>query len=312
MRRRTFLSQVTAAAATCAVPMVATAAKPLATRMIDTHTHFYDPTRAAGVPWPGKGTSLYRPVYPQDFLAVAKPHGVRETVVVEASAWLEDNQWILDLAAKEKSIVGFVGNLAPQTEDFAKQVKRFAANPLFRGIRPNGDSFKHFDTPEFKRGLTILSDANLSLDINVPQGYALAAQIAKEYPQLRIILNHVGSAGDASKLTEAWRKGLQSLREYKQVYCKISALIEQSELSNMKYGTAPRETTYYHPILDHCWNCFGPERLLYGSNWPVCEKGGSYADQFQIVHDYFGEKGPEVCEQFFWKNSRAAYVWIER
>lgn len=111
--RRTFLYQAAAAAVTPALAKTAMAQTTLPVlRVVDAHTHFYDPTREGGVPWPGKGTSLYRPVYPKDWLAVAAPLGANETVVVEASAWLEDNQWILDLAAKNPSIVGFVGNLS--------------------------------------------------------------------------------------------------------------------------------------------------------------------------------------------------------
>ncbi len=82
--------------------------------VIDTHTHFYDPTRPGGVPWPPKDDAvLYRRVLPGDYRALPKPRRVAATVVVEASPWLEDNQWILDLAAKDPFIVGFVGNLNP-------------------------------------------------------------------------------------------------------------------------------------------------------------------------------------------------------
>ena len=135
MNRRRFL-QTTAAASTALLHESVHAAAP-ATRIIDTHTHFYDPTRPGGVPWPARGTPLYRTVLPADWLAVATPHGIKETVVVEASPLVEDNQWILDLAAKEKSIVGFVGHLDPG-DAFADHLKRFAANPIFRGVRWSG------------------------------------------------------------------------------------------------------------------------------------------------------------------------------
>ena len=142
MNRRRFLQSAAAAAL---LPEITQAAPP-ATRIIDTHTHFYDPTRPGGVPWPAKGSKLYRTVLPADWLAVASPHGIKETVVVEASLLVEDNQWILNLAAKEKSIVGFVGHLDPGDE-FATNLKRFAANPIFRGIRWSGnfllDEAKH-------------------------------------------------------------------------------------------------------------------------------------------------------------------------
>lgn len=79
-----------------------------------------------------------------------------------------------------------------------------------------------------------------------------------------------------------------------------------------QWGEAPRDTAYYAPILDHCWENFGEERVVYGSNWPVCEKGGSYANQFQIVREYFAAKGPAASERYFWKNAREVYRWPDR
>ena len=132
--RRDFLATTAlASAAGCAAPR---AIAPLT--IIDTHTHFYDPARPGGVPWPGKGDALlHRTTLPADYRAQPVPQPVTATVVVEASPLVEDNQWILDLAAKDKFIVGFVGNLKPGEEAFAGHLKRFAANPPYRGIRVN-------------------------------------------------------------------------------------------------------------------------------------------------------------------------------
>ena len=110
-----------------------------AERVVDAHTHFYDPTRPEGVPWPNKDTPLYRKVMPADWQKLANPLGIKETIVVEASPWVEDNQWILDLAKKETCIIGFVGYLNPLDPQFSDHLKRFAAYPIFRGIRWRGD-----------------------------------------------------------------------------------------------------------------------------------------------------------------------------
>lgn len=307
--RRKFLTTTALAAA----GLAARAAAP-APRIIDTHTHFYDPSRAEGVPWPTKGSPLYRTVLPSDWLAVALPVGVRETVVVEASKLVEDNAWILELAAREKAIVGFVGNISPQDPDFATQLKRFAANPIFRGIRVSGAAFlDHVKTPAFRAGIAQLADAGLSLDLNGPPTlHAPAAQLAADFPSLRIIIDHVGSAGDPARLKPEWREGMRALGKQRNVWCKVSALIEQTEASGKTWGSAPRETSYYAPVLDHCWECFGEDRLVYGSNWPVSEKGGTYADQFRVVQEYFATKSEAAREKFFSKNSHDLYRWIER
>ena len=314
MNRRTFLQRTTAAAAGLAASSLDSAAAPVASRIVDTHTHFYDPTRKEGVPWPDKGSPLFRTVLPKDWLAVASPHGVRETVVVEASKWIEDNAWILDLAAQEKSIVGFVGHLLPHEVDFPKHLKRFAANPIFRGIRVSGADFlENADRPEFRSGIALLAEMDLQLDVNGPGPIHLpAARLAAAVPALRIVIDHVGGSGDAAHLSDDWRAGMAALGKQGNVFCKVSALQEQTRESAKQWGAARRDTAYYAPLLDHCFSCFGEDRLVYGSNWPVAEKGGTYADQLRIVSEYFTAKGREACEKYFWKNSRAAYRWIER
>ena len=95
--------------------------------IIDTHTHFYDPTRPQGVPWPAPDDKiLYRTVLPENFAQVAVPEGVTGTVVVEASGWLEDNQWVLDLAAVDPLLVGLVGQIELGSAQFDAELARFA------------------------------------------------------------------------------------------------------------------------------------------------------------------------------------------
>lgn len=285
-----------------------------ASRIVDTHTHFYDPSRGKGVPWPPKNTPLYRTVLPADWKKVASPHGVTDTVVVEASQWLEDNQWILDLAAAEKSIAGFIGNLDPTDGGFPANLKRFAKNPLFRGIRWRGDLVRvDSGSPEVRRGAGELADAGLVLELNgKPSMLAHAAALAREFPDLRIMIDHVAGAGDATRLSDEWRHGLSAAGAWRNVYLKVSALTEQTSEAGRTWGKAPRDTAYYLPVLDHCWKSFGADRLVYGSNWPVCEKGGSYGDGFKIVSEYFTGKGRDAAEKYFWRNSREVYRWVDR
>lgn len=312
MKRRAFIRNGAALAATGIVPSANAAAA--STPIVDTHVHFYDPARKEGVPWPGKGTPLYRTVLPADWKKVASPHGVTDTVVVEASQWVEDNQWILDLAAKEKAIAGFIGNLDPTEAGFSANLKRFAANPLFRGIRWRGDLVRVDATLDLvKRGAAELSDHGLVLELNgKPPMLIEAAKIARELPALRIMIDHVAGAGDPAHLSDQWREGMSLAGERPNIFLKVSALTEQTDESTRHYGSAPRDTAYYKPVLDHCWECFGADRLVYGSNWPVCEKGGAYGDQFKVVSEYFGAKGREASEKYFRKNSREVYRWVER
>ena len=296
----------TLAAAATPVP----AASQLATRVIDTHTHFYDPTRPQGVPWPAQGSALYRPVYPKDWLAQAGKHGIRETVVVEASKLLEDNDWILNLAAKEKSIVGFVGNVSPASTDFAAQIKRLAANPLFRGIRIGGTVVSDgIDSTEFIAAMKVMADLNLSLDVNGLKNFDAVAALAEKISNLRIVINHCGNCGDAQKLTATWKDGITACARRPNVSCKISALMEMTQTPP---GQAPTDTAYYQPVLDHLWDRFGQDRLMYASNWPVSDRGAGYDVIVKVASEFATSKGSDFTEKFFWKNSLAIYRWIER
>jgi len=285
-------------------------APSVASRIVDAHTHFYDPTRPQGVPWPAKETPLYRPVYPKDWAAEAGKVGVRETIVVECSKLLEDNDWILNLAAREKSILGFVGRLLPSGTEFAKDLKRLAANPLFRGIRPDsGAMLRDIATTEFVAGARMLADMDLALDANGIGDLTLIATLADKVPNLRIVLDHLGNCGDPQALRQGWKEGIATLAKRRNVFTKVSALVEYG---GPEYGKAQVDPAYYLPVLNHVWEAFGDDRLMFASNWPVSEKGASYEALFKVVAEFFKTKGGEACEKFFWKNSQAAYKWVDR
>ncbi len=307
--RRTFLRTVAGTTGAAALSM-GCASRPTATRIVDTHTHFYDPTRGQGVPWPPKGSFLDRPVLPPDWQKVAAPHGIRETVVVEASAWIQDNDWILRLADEHPCIVGFIGNLRPADGAFAGHLRRLAAHPLFRGIRiPAGRLSADLADAEFTRNLGLLADHGLALDINGMSDFEGAVRLARAHPRLRVVVDHVGNVRDPQAPDPAWREGMRRLGAEPNVYCKLSGLVEPMKTP---LGGAPTDPATYRPTLDHVTAAFGPTRVFYGSNWPVSDKGAPYAGVFGLVADYYAERSTEDRERFFWRNSLQAYRWISR
>jgi predicted TIM-barrel fold metal-dependent hydrolase len=281
--------------------------------IIDTHTHFYDPARPQGVPWPPKDdTLLYRTVLPKDYQALPVPQPVTGTVVVEASPWVEDNQWILDLAARAPVIVGFVGNLPVGTEEFRGHLKRFANHELFRGLRVGGGRLREgLSQPRFMDDLKRLADAGLALDwLGGPQTLSDVARLATKLPKLRIVIDHVANLRIDGKAPPAeWTRGMREAARHKNVFCKVSGLVEGTGRTD---GSAPREVDFYRPVLDAVWEAFGADRLIYGSNWPVSARFASLATVQSIVSDYFSVKGTKAVEQVFWRNAKRAYRWIER
>lgn len=320
--RRQFLTSATQAAAGATLTGWASALRaapnqPAAVTngftIIDTHTHFYDPSRPEGVPWPPReDTLLYRPVLPKDYRALPVPQPVTGTVVVEASPWIEDNQWVLDLAAKEPFIVGLVGNLPLGTKQFAGHLKRFAANKLFRGIRIRDRKLDGtLDTATFVSDLKLLADHDLSLDlVGGREILPFADRLAKEVPDLRIIIDHLtGVRIDGKATPDEWEKQMRALVRRPHIYCKLSGLVEGTGRSD---GSAPRDVEFYRPMLDAMREMFGPQRLIYASNWPVSERFAPLATVQGIVEDYFRSQGQQAMEQVFWLSGKAAYRWVMR
>jgi L-fuconolactonase len=308
--RREFLQRASAGLAALAVEPLTTAAERETIPAIDAHTHFYDPSRPQGVPWPGKDDKrLYRPVLPDEFKELTKKQHVRATIIVEASPWVEDNQWLLDLAKKDKFIVGVVGNLDPASDDFAKHLERFARDPVFRGIRINhGDLRKGLDSKKYLENLGLLAKHDRALDVNGgPDMPADVAKLRKELRDLRIAINHAANVKiDGKKPPEEWLKGMKAAAEGERVYCKVSALVEGTV---RKKGEPPPELDFYHPILDALWETFGEDRLIYGSNWPVCD--APYARVYEIVDSYFRKRGRIATSKSFEGNAMMAYKLVE-
>ena len=261
-------------------------------QIIDTHIHLYDPTRPQGVPWPAKSDALlYKPVLPAAYASMVRPLGVTGTVVVEASAWVEDNQWVLDLAKDNPIIVGHVGHLEPGTPEFRTHLGRFSRNPLFRGIRLNANGIiAGVARPEFMDDLRRLSDAGLMIDaIGKAAMIPALLKVTDQVPKLRIAIDHMPSEPPGWQDSRA---ELKELAKRSQVYSKVSGVV----------GTK-RE------LLDEVWEMFGPDRVMYGSNWPVSDRQAPYTKVLQLMKDYLADKDPAISEKYFWRNSKACYHW---
>lgn len=279
--------------------------------IIDCHTHFYDPSRPEGVPWPPKNTRLYRTVLPRDLRALPMYRRVTGTVAVEASVWLEDNAWLLELAKDDPFIVGIVGNIDPHDAEFAKHLKRFAANKLYRGIRINYNKLEPLAAQNRLDTLKPLAELDLELDVNGGlQKTDVVPKIAAAIPNLRIVVNHVGNVAlDTNGPPKDWVDKIRATAAHENTYCKISALVEGAARNGK---VPPKELDFYRPYIDTVWNAFGDDRVIYGSNWPVSERAADYATLQKIVLEYAGERGPGAMAKFCSLNAKGAYKWIER
>jgi L-fuconolactonase len=219
---------------------------------------------------------------------------------------------VLNLAAKDPFIVGFVGNLPIGTKAFAEHLKRFAANQLFRGIRLRDRKLEGtLDDPAFVNDLKLLAKHDLSLDlVGGMEILPFADRLAKKLPGLRIIIDHLaGVVVDGKAAPVDWIKQMQSLARTPSIFFKLSGLVEGTGHGN---ASAPRDVEYYRPVLDAMRTIFGPERLIYASNWPVSERFAPLATVQGIVTEYFRSHGRSEKEQVFSQSAKAAYRWVQR
>ena len=311
MDRRTFLG-IAAAVAAMDISMSAEAT-PIP--IIDSHIHLFDTTRPEGVPWPPKDDKiLYKPALPERYLHVTKGQGVVGAIEVECSPWLEDNQWVLDVAAKAPIIVGMVGDLEPEKRDFRRQLERFHRNPLFLGIRCGNlwgrDLSTQLENAEFVNGLKELANAGLEMDTANPDPTLIAAvvRLTDMVPNLRIVIDHLPQMAeptdpDVKRNVEA---NLRELGRRPQVYVKVSEVLRRVD------GKLRLDLDFYRPTLDRLWEIFGEDRLIYGSDWPNSDHIETYPQELTLVREYVLGKGRAAAEKVFWKNSVAAYRWTRR
>lgn len=274
--------------------------------ILDTHTHFYDPTRPGGVPWPSSGDAfLYRPVLPAEYEALARPLGITGTVVVEASTREDDNRWVLELATQSPFLIGLVGHLKPGRPGFLEMLARDAADRRFRGIRiGTWDGPARLEEPAFLRDCSELESRGLTVDVLTgPDQLAMVDQLAQRFPHLRIVIDHCANVKvDGRDPDPVWRKGIAAVARHPHVYMKFSGYTEGTGRDD---GTAPRDLAFYRPTFDVVWDAFGPGRLVFGSNWPVSARFASLATCVGIAHDYFSSRG--ILAQGFRQNALKAY-----
>ncbi|MEY2725151.1 MAG: hypothetical protein RLZZ458_1018 [Planctomycetota bacterium] len=316
MQRRAFLAaSISSAGGLISAALAPAAQQSAPVPVIDCHTHFYDPRRPEGIPWPARDTPLYRPVLPEHLRAQKQYRLLTGTIVVEASPRIDDNDWLLQLAERDPFIVGIVGRfsngMSPLSAEFRQQVQRYSANPLFRGIRIGSGSLQEMLTSGDFSALALLAKHDLVLDVNGgPETPGLIGAAAGRVPELRWILNHIGNVRitrDAPP--EDWRTGIASAARHSNVYCKVSALVEGAARDGV---LAPDDPAFYRPYTDVVWNAFTEERVIYGSNWPVSERAGHYHTVQKLALEDAASRSPTALARFCHLNAQAAYKYPNR
>lgn len=293
----------------------AIAAAPTPVPVIDAHIHLFDPTRPGGIPWPDKSnTVLYQPALPSRYAKLAEPHGVVGAIAVECSPWMVDNFWLLDIVEKSPLMLGFIGDLEPETPDFAATLDRLHLSPRFLGIRYGNlwgrDPHESAHTWEFISGLKLLVQAGLVLETANPDPDLIAAvvEISDRVPELRIVLDHLPHA-DAPTDPDARKTYQDNLRELSH---RPTIFVKGSEIVRRVDGRVSFDISAYKESLDRLWDLFGEDRIFFGSDWPNSDTLATYDETFGVAQRYIATRSAGAQQKYFWKNSISVYNWQPR
>lgn len=272
--------------------------------IIDAHHHFWDYSREEYGWIDASMSAIARDFGPAHLAAAAGEVGVDGVVSVQARQTLAETDWLLDLADRHELILGVVG-WAPLADDgVADVLAGLATRPKLKAVRhvvQDEPDPQFLEGTAFNHGVGLLEQHNLAYDLLVferqlPQAIAFVDR----HPNARFVLDHIAKPRIKAGELSPWRENLTQLAERPNVCCKVSGMVTEADLANW---TAEG----LRPYFDAALQAFGPDRLMFGSDWPVCLLASGYAEWFQTVASWASELSESERRGLFGGNAARAY-----
>lgn len=260
---------------------------------IDSHQHFWR-YNSEEYGWIDESmSSLRRDFLPEDLGPELMHAGFDGCIAVQVRQTLEETRWLLELADSFPFVLGVIGWVDLRTENARQQLARFTNDPKFLGVRHIVQSEaddRFLLQPEFLHGIEMLAEFNLSYDILIyPRHLPVAAEFVGRFPSQRFVLDHMAKPLIKSRGVEPWSQDIRDLAKFPNVFCKMSGLVTEADWQSWK----PNDIA---PYLEVAMDCFGPDRLMIGSDWPVCTVAGSYSRVLNLVLEFLGKYSESVRE----------------
>jgi L-fuconolactonase len=255
---------------------------------VDSHQHFWQVDKF-DYPWmEPHDPVLYQDYLPEQLKPILHENHVSRTVLVQASNSLEETEWLLKLAASTTFVYGVVGWVDLKDPHVDDQLKNFKANKRFKGVRHLVESETKDDwliQPEVLHGLSRVEKYGLSYDLLVHTRHLkYVPKIVEKCPDLDLVIDHMAKPNIENGELDEWAKALKPVAAHKNIYCKMSGLVTEAG--------AGWVTGQLQPYVDYALELFGPERLMFGSDYPVCLKVATYEEvleAFKGLLDYLDD-----------------------
>ncbi|MBC7526528.1 MAG: amidohydrolase family protein [Chthonomonadaceae bacterium] len=273
--------------------------------VIDTHQHLWKMSQFSR-PW--IGGVLARDFTLEDYRVETDGLNFEATIYVETGVVPEERndeaRWILELQRQEKSIAGTVIGGDPSSPHFADTIRAFTSYPGLKGVRPainrSPGQFPLLNEP-FLEAMRLLGNHDLCCDLLVSRDDLLeVAVLAQRHPETRFVLDHCGDPGSTSETRDVWGRNLAMLAHCPNVFCKISGIV-----GAVPSGASPQESLA--PIILHCAETFGAERLLFGSDWPVLTPHASIAEWKSLLNALISGWSDEDKHRLYHDNAVRVY-----
>jgi L-fuconolactonase len=272
---------------------------------IDSHQHFwrYNNTEFGWIN--DEMAVIRRDFLPNDLLPELKLMEFDGSINVQARQNLDETRWLLVMADNNVFIKGVVGWVDLCSDDIENQLASFAQNPKFIGVRhvvhdEPDDNFMARD--DFQHGISLLSKYKLTYDLLIfPKHLSLANELVAKFPNQKFVLDHIAKPLIKDKVHSPWDKDIAILAKNPNVYCKLSGIVTEADWKKWK----PSDFQFY---LDTIFDAFGEDRIMIGSDWPVCNVAGTYHDIMKIVIDYFEKKNGKISEKILGENCVNFYL----
>jgi len=271
---------------------------------IDSHQHFwrYDPARLGWID-DNMGV-LKRDFLPEQLAAELDANNMDACIAVQADQSEQETLFLLDLAKRSRRIAGVVGWIDLVSPQLDQRLKFFSQFEKLRGVRHVAQSEpddRFLLRPDFTRGISRLQEFGFTYDILIyPKQLPAAIELVARFPKQRFVVDHLAKPEIKTKNIAAWAALIGSMGRNPNVYCKLSGLVTEAD---WRRWTAAD----FDPYLDAVFESFGEDRLMFGSDWPVCLLAASYKQVKDIIANYVDTKAPKAKEKIFGANAIQFY-----
>ncbi|TAM78662.1 MAG: amidohydrolase [Acidobacteria bacterium] len=275
-------------------------------KIIDTHQHLWD-LELFTYSWLGEIPSLGKSFRMTDYLKAAEGLGIEKSIHMEADVdepyMLGETRHILALAEQDNPLEGVVACGRPENAGFADYLDQIAGHPRLKGVR----RVLHTQPDEvgqsrlFVENVRLLAAYGLSFDICIRERQLpIAVSLISNCPKVSFILDHCGNPQVKDKRLEPWREQILEASKFPNVVCKISGILANADLEKWM----PEDL---RPYIDHVIECFGWDRVMFGSDWPVCTLAASLRKWVETLKLLTNQAGEEKQRKLFYENAARVY-----